>query len=182
MAEKRKRVPSTDDLLDVARIAQNEASTDRDEVAVIGGLAMQLYGSRRLTDDVDVVALKPISFPITLKKVAPLSFGGFRYKTLEGIDVDWVVRKDEYEALYEDTFAHRKPYLDIQISDLEHLAAMKFAAQRPNDYEDLMYLLVHPDLDYEKARDLVYRFVGGRFATDQFDAAREEARWRASKG
>jgi hypothetical protein len=44
-----------------------------------------------------------------------------------------------------------------------------------------MFLLVHPDLEFKEARKLVHRFLGGKFAVDQFDAALDEAKWRASR-
>ena len=56
---------------------------------------------------------------------------------------------------------------------------MKFATLRPKDYEDLMYLLGRPGLvDLEKSIALVRRLLGGKFASDQFGAAIDEARWR----
>ena len=112
-----------------------------------------------------------------------LSFGGAAYSTSEGIELDWIVREDEYRALYEEALDAAKPgpagYLVVPA---EYLAAMKLATLRPRDYEDLMYLLGEPGVvDLEKAKRVVFDRLGGRFALDQFLAAAEEATWRRSR-
>ncbi len=174
------RMPSSEELLRVAGLAKSAADGAGLSIAVAGGLAMILHGSPRLTKDVDVVAkgLPPATADLIRRE--PLSFGGCTFATPAGIDLDWIVRDDEYRALYEEALEKSSPRGDgLRVVTPEYLAAMKFATLRPKDYEDLMYLLGRPGLvDPEKARALVYRLLGGRFASDQFRAATEEARWR----
>lgn len=174
------RMPSSDELKRVAGLAQVVGERSGLRVAVAGGLAMILYGSPRLTKDVDVVSKGVPPAPAELTRGEPLSFGGYTFGTPMGIDLDWIVRDDDYRALYEEALEAASPGRDgFLVVAVEHLAAMKFATLRPKDYEDLMYLLGRPGLvDMEKARALVRRLLGGKFASDQFGAAIEEARWR----
>lgn len=176
-----KRLPSTEELIAIAKIAFSEADKEEAPYAILGGLAMQLYGSDRLTKDVDLVSDRPIDPDKPLMKDRPLSFGGTVFRTPHGIDVDWIVRADEYQDLYEAALNSAEEVEGLPVISMEYLAVIKFGAGRPKDYEDLMFLLVHPDLEFKEARKLVYRFLGGKFAVDQFDAALEEAKWRASR-
>ena len=68
----------------MARVAARDGN---DHVAVIGGVAMMVYGSYRVTADLDVVSINHLS--LTPKK--HLSFGGFTTSTSEGCPVDVVV-------------------------------------------------------------------------------------------
>lgn len=174
------RMPSSDELKRVACLAQVVGDREGLPVAVAGGLAMVLYGSPRLTKDVDVVSVRVPSPSGELTRKEPLSFGGVTFGTPMGIDLDWIVRADDYRALYEEAVEASSPGSDgFRVVPPEYLASMKFATLRPKDYEDLMYLLGRPGLvDLEKARGLVYRLLGGKFASDQFAAAIDEARWR----
>ena len=174
------RMPSSDELKRVAELAHVVGEREGLRVAVAGGLAMILYGSPRLTKDVDVVSRGVPPAPAELTRGEPLSFGGYTFGTPMGIDLDWIVRDDDYRALYEEAIEAATPGRDgFLVVAVEHLAAMKFATLRPKDYEDLMYLLGRPGLvDPGKARALVHRLLGGKFASDQFTAATDEARWR----
>lgn len=177
------RMPSGEELRGVALMAQALGGAQAPRVAVVGGLAVQLYGSPRLTKDVDVVARSLPAGSGEFPQKAPLSFGGFTYGTPAGIDLDWIVRNDEYRALYEDALDAAQPQDDgLLVVPADYLSAMKFATLRPKDYEDLMYLLGEPGLiDLQAARNLVYRFLGGKFASDQFAAAIQEAQWRRAQ-
>jgi hypothetical protein len=67
--------------------------------ALIGGIAMHLYGSPRLTKDVDVIASAIL--PLTAEK--RLAFGGERYHVKLGtrvVPVDWIVRDDTARKFY----------------------------------------------------------------------------------
>jgi hypothetical protein len=176
-----KRLPSTEELIAIAKIAFSEADKEKAPCAILGGLAMQLYGSDRLTKNVDLVSDRLIDPDKPLMKDHPLSFGGTVFKTPHGIDVDWIVRADEYQGLYEAALGSAEEVEGLPVISIEHLAVIKFGAGRPKDYEDLMFLLVHADLEFKKARKLVHKFLGGKFAVDQFDAALDEAKWRASR-
>lgn len=174
------RMPSTEELNRVALLACEVAGRQGLRVAVAGGMAMNHYGSPRLTKDVDVLGNGLPSEEAGLTRKAPVSFGGVTFATPDGIDMDWIVREDEYRALYEAALEAAIPASGgFSVVTPEHLAAMKFATLRPKDYEDLMYLLGEPGVvDLERAGALVRRHLGGRFASDQFAAAIEEARWR----
>lgn len=70
------------------------------EWALAGGIAMHLYGSPRLTKDVDVIA----SSVLDLDSDRNLGFGGKRYSVkLNKIEVpvDWIVRNDTARKFYE---------------------------------------------------------------------------------
>ncbi len=184
MATFKKRLPSTDELLDIAKRVDAKATRIGVRPALTGGLALQLYGSDRLTKDVDFLAYGPVDLRPAWKRDRKITFGGEVWTGKEGIDVDWIVRSDEYETLYLAALdSARESEEGLLIVTPEHLAVMKFAAGRPKDYEDLMYLLGRSRLvDIKKATNLVNRYLGGRFAVDQFSAAVEEARWRAEQG
>ena len=176
-----KRIPSTDEMLRVAASATRAARQQGTNAAVVGGLAMQIYGSSRLTKDVDMIADAPLE---RKKAVRLLNIGGVVYQWTKCVPVDWILREDDYVALYKDALDNSLLHgRGFRLVSPEHLAAMKFAAQRQKDYDDLMWLLQQDGLvNSDKARRIIFRFVGGRFAADQFDAAVEEARWRARKG
>jgi hypothetical protein len=60
---------------------------------------MYLYGSPRLTKDVDIIASKQLP----LEANAPLTFGGSSYTVEVGkykVAVDWIVRNDGYRKYY----------------------------------------------------------------------------------
>lgn len=141
---------------------------------------MQLYGSPRITSDVDVVAG---ALPSSLTPKKPLSFGGMIYETPAKIDVDWIVRSDEYRQLYEEALDNAvMTDRGFAVVTPEYLAAMKLAAGRPKDEYDLTFLLSEKGLvNRALAIDIVRRNVGGRFAVDQFKSFIDEADWRASR-
>ena len=79
----------------LAEIAEKESV----EWALAGGIAMHLYGSPRLTKDVDVISLKRLS----LESIRPIGFGGESYEVIVGkkkIYIDWIVREDNYRQYY----------------------------------------------------------------------------------
>lgn len=168
------------ELENAARIAAKAAAAAGVRAAVLGGYAMQLYGSPRLTADLDFAADGP-AFPG--RRGRALGFGGVRLRGPNGVPLDWIVRDDEYAALYSEAVEKagrgRGGYLVVRP---EHLAAMKLAARRPKDHEDLVWLLQRPRLvNRRRARRIVARLVGGRFAADEFDAVAMEADWRKAR-
>ena len=113
------RMPSSDELKRVAELAHVVGEREGLRVAVAGGLAMILYGSPRLTKDVDVVSRGVPPAPAELTRGEPLSFGGYTFGTPMGIDLDWIVRDDDYRALYEEALhailPGRDGFLVVQI-------------------------------------------------------------------
>lgn len=151
-------------------------------VALLGGMAMQIYGSDRLTGDIDFVADAVLA---DLPKGKPLSFGGEQTRTRSGVPVDLIVRDDEFQRLYEDALSSAPklrgpgPLAGIRIVSPEYLAAMKMLAGRRRDHDDLEFLILHK-LDTVKARKIIAKHLGP-FAAREFDANVLETRWAAKR-
>jgi len=152
-------------------------AADQGFVAVLaGGVALQVYGSRRFTNDVDFVLSGP---PLDLgpfRKIRPIGFGGSRVLAPNGVKVDLIVREDEYEALYVDAIKSAVVSTDgIPVVTVEHLAVMKFAAGREKDIQDLKWIIRQPRLlSLQKAKGIVYKFFG-RFGQDRFEDIVDQA-------
>lgn len=157
---------------EIAAVAEREGI----RVVLIGGLALQHYGSDRLTGDVDFAAEAILS---ALPGGPALSFGGVQTETSEGVPVDLVVRDDDYRALYEEAIVNavRVEDLATPIVTPEYLAAMKMAAARDRDEIDLQFLLRNRVVDIPKARKIVHRHLGP-FAAQEFDRVVEEVEWK----
>lgn len=108
--------------------------------ALVGGLAMALYGSDRTTKDIDIIADKLLP----LKKVGELRQGGERYliKTdVKEVAVDWILRKDEFKKLFAEALKESVKINDVPILTPEWLVILKFIAGRFKDQEDAVFLL-----------------------------------------
>ncbi len=143
-----------------------------------GGSAMQLYGSDRLTKDVDFVA-KAIPAQISVEK--KLSFGGVSGKTPGGLPVCFILRDDDFRPLYLE--AHKNAIdvgRPVKVITPEYLAAMKLVAGRGKDEEDLRILLRLKAVDLPKARGAIKRTLGA-FAVKEFDSYVDEVEWRRSR-
>lgn len=151
--------------------------------AVAGGYAMQIYGSDRLTGDVDLVSEGLPSPADPLKNIKPLTFGGCRYETKDGVEVDFIVRGDQFQALYEDALFNAGITEDkLPIITPEYLAAMKMAAGRPKDEGDLLWLLKQDGLlDRPKTLEIVGRLVGGQFAQEAMQSFIDQADWELER-
>src|SRR6266404_9677371 len=89
---------------------------------LIGGVALQVYGSPKLTKDIDFALDRQINDPETLRKISAISFGGARYAAPNGAKIDLIVRSDEYEKLYEDAVKNSiSSPAGIPIATPEHL-------------------------------------------------------------
>jgi hypothetical protein len=78
------------------------AAENNNDWALVGGLAMNLYGSDRLTKDVGMISTKRLPMPKE-KIVGQLRQGGERYQTetkKKVVVVDWIVRNDEFKDLF----------------------------------------------------------------------------------
>lgn len=144
--------------------------------ALVGGVAMQVYGSDRLTKDVDFALDQPISDKKNLRKTKVLGFGGESYRAPSGAKVDLIVRNDDYTKLYDDALVNiQHTPQGIPIVSPEHLAAMKLAAGREKDILDLKWLIRQVGLlNLKSTRSIVYRFMG-RYAQDRFDDIADQA-------
>lgn len=117
------------------------AAKENVEWALAGGIAMHLYGSDRLTKDVDVIALKRLN----LNAVNPIGFGGEAYSVKVGkkeIHVDWIVREDSYRQYYVQALKDAAELKNgLRIITADWLAILKYIAGRNKDSEDIIYLL-----------------------------------------
>ena len=113
--------------------------------ALVGGLAMAVYGSDRNTKDIDIIANKLLP----LENFGLLRQGGERYliKTQrKEVAVDWIIRNDEFKKLFQIALDEAVKINDLPILSPEWLVILKFIAGRFKDQEDAVYLLSRKDL------------------------------------
>ena len=113
--------------------------------ALVGGIAMHLYGSPRLTKDVDVIA----SATLPLEAERSLGFGGERYSVKVGkknVPVDWIVRNDTARKFYEQALKEANELFGVPIVTPEWLVILKYIAGRFKDQQDAVFLLKQKDL------------------------------------
>ena len=180
MTGRSKRFLAPETLDEAAREVAALAHDENIPVALIGGYALQLYGSPRLTGDVDVVADGLIE---ALPEGEPLSFGGVQTESPNGVPVDLVLRDDDYAALYEEALVRAVDLQDapMPVVRLEYLAAMKMGAGRARDGADLEWIILRSGADLSAVRRIVKQYLG-LYAAREFDRLVEEARWKSSQG
>lgn len=163
-----------DDISNAIDEISSKAKAEKIDIALIGGVAMQLYGSDRLTMDVDIVASK---LPESFGKGKTLSIGGASFKTKSGCPVDVVVRSDRYSKLYEKARRTARPEsgLPIKVVRAEYMVALKMAAHRPKDNLDLHALLSSGMVDIPLAKLIVCQHLG-HYAQDDLDSILLEIR------
>ncbi len=132
---------SSDTGLEAAQQLGRLAAQEEIEWALAGGLAMYLYGSPRLTKDVDIIASKDLSLTPQHK----LGFGGSSYTLQVGryaVQVDWIVRNDGYQKYYRAALkdAVKLPN-GLRVVTPEWLAILKLNAGRQKDLDDIVFLL-----------------------------------------
>lgn len=132
---------ASDTGLEAARQVGDLATQEEIEWAVAGGMAMHLYGSPRLTKDVDIIASNHLS----LTPEHPLNFGGSSYTLNVGryaVQVDWIVRNDGFQKYYRAALkdAIRLPN-GLRVVTPEWLVILKFKAGRQKDLDDIVFLL-----------------------------------------
>lgn len=141
---------------------------------------MQEYGSPRFTSDVDFTTSRVLEgYP----KGKPLSFGGVATKAKNGVRVDFIVRDDDYEPLYEEVFTYslaidKNDRKLGRIAKPEILFVLKNAANRPKDQEDMRFLLSQKSLklDMDLVKKLTRKHLG-LFALRELDSFIAEAAW-----
>ncbi len=132
---------ATEAIKTVAEIAE---ANDTDW-ALVGGLAMAIYGSDRTTKDIDIIADKLLP----LESQGLLKQGGERYiikieKKI--VTVDWIIRRDEFKSLFSAALKEAVKINDVPILTPEWLVILKFIAGRFKDQEDAVFLLSRKDL------------------------------------
>ncbi|HEX8288983.1 MAG TPA: hypothetical protein VF556_13355 [Pyrinomonadaceae bacterium] len=108
--------------------------------ALVGGLAMAIYGSDRTTKDIDIIADKLLP----LENRGLLRQGGERYiiKTNnKAVAVDWIIRKDEFKKLFQEALNEAVEINGVPVLTPEWLVILKFIAGRFKDQEDAVFLL-----------------------------------------
>ena len=147
------------------------------EAALIGGVALALYGSDRFTSDVDFVAAEALD---ALPEEQPLSFGGYLSRTPSGVPVDWVIRNDaaDFVALYKEALAKaaKMPDVPVRVVTPEYLAAMKLVAGRGKD--DVM--ITEGMVDIEAAQKIIERLLGA-YAAKDFASRVAVAQWQKGR-
>ena len=137
---------STDTGLEAAQKIGEIADAENIDWALVGGIAMYLYGSPRLTKDVDIIATNIVS----LKANAPLNLGGNNYIIELGkykIAVDWIVRNDGYAKYYQAALKESvKIPQGFKLISPEWLVILKLFAGRQKDYDDAVFLLKEKEL------------------------------------
>ena len=111
--------------------------------ALVGGLAMNFYGSDRLTKDIDMISNQRLPIPKE-KIVGQLRQGGERFQAetdKKTVSVDWIIRNDEFKAMFQDALSESVKINDVPILTPEWLVILKFIAGRFKDQEDAVYLL-----------------------------------------
>ncbi len=142
--------------------------------ALAGGLAVILYGSDRLTKDVDFIASKKLP----LKSEGSLVQGGERYtvKTAKrNVAVDWITRNDEAKKFYQRALKDAVMIADTPILTPEWLVILKHIAGHFKDQEDGVFLLRKQDLvDRQKIKQMIVE-IGGNETWAVFKSGLE--RW-----
>lgn len=137
---------SSDTGIEAANELGKIAEAERIEWALVGGIAMYLYGSPRLTKDVDIIAARALP----LAPDAPLNIGGGSYTVEVGkykVTVDWIVRADGYAKYYKAALAEAIQMPDgFRLISPEWLVILKMFAGRQKDYDDAVFLLGQENL------------------------------------
>lgn len=143
--------------LKIGEIAKNEQVS----WALVGGLAMHLYGSDRLTKDVDIIADNLLQIT---KILGHLKQGGVRYEietSNHKVSVDWIIRRDEAKKYYDQALKDAVPLEGIPIISPEWLVILKYIAGRFKDQEDAVFLLSRKNfVNRNKIRDLIIQISG----------------------
>jgi predicted nucleotidyltransferase len=149
-------------------------------VALIGGVAMSLLGSDRMTTDVDIAASDPIG---TFRFRHILSFGGEAVTTSQGHPVDIVVRTDDYAGLYEEAIrtAREESGLPVKVVLPEYLVAMKMVAGRDKDESDLKTVIRLKAVTFDGAVKVVRKYLGV-YAVQELQRLFDEVAWLTSRG
>ena len=131
--------------------------------ALCGGIAMIVYGSPRLTKDVDIIASQRLPLPPDAV-VGPLKQGGehFLVKTeKQSVRTDWIVRNDSFKQFYQAALQDAADIDGLPVITPEYLVLLKYIAGRFKDQEDAVYLLREKGLvNRRKIKEIVVKVSG----------------------
>ncbi len=153
------------------------------DIALAGGIAMQIYGSDRLTGDIDVIAYAPIpGVPIDGQLAIVPGYSG---RLPSGVQIDVIVPDvdSEWHDLFDNARVTAVPLEKggIPIVTREYLIALKMMAGREDkDLGDLYFLLTDAHTDLKLARTIVKKELG-KYAAKEFDSLVAEAEWAMSR-
>lgn len=137
---------ATDTGIEAAQQIGQLAAGEEISWALAGGLAMHLYGSPRLTKDVDIIASQQLS----LTPEGQLRIGGSSYTLQIGkyaVLIDWIVRNDGYQKYYRAALQEAIALPNkLRMVTPEWLVILKINAGRQKDYDDIVFLLKQPNL------------------------------------
>lgn len=154
----------------LTQIVRESADTVGAKWALIGGLAMQWYGSPKLTRSCDVISSRDLTFD-ALRRIKPIPSGGTLWRDPDGFDLSVRVRSDGYRALYEGALGEAVEKDGLWIVRPEWLAAMKFACIGDGHTLDLHWILRRESLglvDVKRVEEIVNACLGGLFAKKSF--------------
>jgi hypothetical protein len=154
---------SGDDALQAIDIVRQMAVENDVDWAVCGGIAMAIYGSPRLTKDVDIIASKRL--PLESERIiGHLKQGGEHFMVAtenREVPIDWILRNDDFKAFYREALKDAVIIDNIPILTPEWLVILKFIAGRFKDQEDAIYLLREKGLvNRDKIRELIIKVFG----------------------
>jgi hypothetical protein len=141
------------------------------KLALIGGLAMQVWGSPRFTGDLDFIG---DGEDVGIGHSRPLAIGGVS-GTAGGIDVDVIVPSlSDYEELYDAALHAARPVKNVSVPVVppEYLVALKMLAMRAKDELDIDYLIRSGAADPAATRKIVRKHLGAD-RVDDFESMRQ---------
>lgn len=146
---------ATEAIIAVAEVARSNGV----DWALVGGIAVALYGGDRNTKDVDVIANKLLP----LESEGKLRQGGERYSIKAAkreVFVDWILRNDSFKKLFQVALGEAVKLNDVPVLTPEWLVILKFIAGRFKDQEDAVFLLSRPGLvDRGKIKEQIIQHV-----------------------
>jgi hypothetical protein len=160
-------------LTEVAEIAQRENVYP----VLIGGFAMQLYGSDRLACGLELAASDTVK-QLPTEKI--LSCGGQRTTSPSGVPVDIVVRNDEMADLYSYAIygALRIDGIPVPVVTPDYLASIKFGSRNDRDTADVEFLVLSNRLNLDRVREVIRTHMGW-YAARKFGQLIDEAHRKA---
>lgn len=128
--------------------------------ALVGGIAVALYGGDRNTKDVDAIADKLLP----LASEGRLRQGGERYNikaAKRNVYVDWILRNDAFKQLFAVALSEAVKINNVPVLTPEWLVILKFIAGRFKDQEDAVFLLSRNGLvDRRLIKEKIVKHIG----------------------
>lgn len=156
-------VIDTDSASQAVEIIAGLAEENNVNWALVGGLAMNLYGSDRLTKDIDVIADKLLPLPQS-QIVGKLKQGGERFNAETDknvVSVDWIIRNDVFKSMFNQALKAAVKINYVPVLTPEWLVILKFIAGRFKDQEDAVFLLSRNGLvDRKLIKEHIIRTAG----------------------